>query len=437
MSARAVPAQSPPLGLVAPFLLAGPVFLAAAGVLVATSKQEALAGINVPHTLAATHALVLGWLTTTMMGVLYQMGPVVIGGELWSQRLARAQCGLHVVAVGTFVVALERWDTAVMAAAGSGVALSLALFVVNAAAALIRAKKWSLARFAVTLSFAFLVATATLGLTYALAVHNAWFPITMGRLSAHAHLGLLGWLALTLMGLSYQLVPMFNIASNRHVTRGYVILAATGAAIAAFAAVIAFDPPAAVRLLLAVLVAAGPAAWAIDLALLLRSRSKASIDIQGRATFVSLAFLGAAIAVSLGAALGTPLTPDTEPARWLLAYGALGMLGWMGTALAGNSFKVLPFLLWYHRYRPLVGKAPVPVVSDIYSERAAIGVLGALGATAAVAAVAALAGNLLLLRAAGVLLTGTGVAHLAGMLHMFLPKQSSRAHQGTRKAVTS
>lgn len=425
MTARVAPANSPPLGLVAPFLLLAPLGLVAAGTLIATAGDDTFAAINAPHTVAITHALVLGWVTTLMMGALYQLGAAVIGGRLLSEPLARAQLVLHVGAVALFTWAVEGWRTDVMPIAGSLVILSFALFAANLAHALLTSANASLPRLGAGLGLSWLAVTGGIGLTYALAVSQAWFPITLGRLAAHAHAGLAGWLALTLMGVSFQLVPMFNVAKAKP-RHGTAILYGTAAATAVFALAMAFDPPWPVRVVLALMLAAGPSAASFELVRLMRARSKRRLDIQGRGTFVSISFLAATVVLGLLAAIGEPVAPGGEPARVLLAYGIVGIGGWMGCAMIGNSFKILPFLLWYHRYRPRVGIAPVPVVGDIYSETLATIALASHAFSVAWLAVAALAGSMLGLHAGGVLLALSAVLHCAGLAHTLLPKTSSR-----------
>ncbi|MCC6387508.1 MAG: hypothetical protein IT302_09010 [Dehalococcoidia bacterium] len=425
MTARVAPANSPPLGLVAPFLLLAPIGLIAAGMLIATAGDDTFAAINAPHTVAITHALVLGWVTTLMMGALYQLGAAVIGGRLLSEPLARAQLVLHVCAVALFTWAVEGWRTDVMPIAGSLVILSFALFAANLAHALLTSANASLPRLGAGLGISWLAVTGGIGLTYALAVSQAWFPITLGRLAAHAHAGLAGWLGLTLMGVSFQLVPMFNVAKAKP-RHGTAILYGTAAAVAIFALAIAFDPPWPVRVALALLLAAGPSAASFEIVRLMRARSKRRLDIQGRGTFVSVSFFAATVVLGLLAAIGEPVAPGGEPARVLLAYGIVGIGGWMGCAMIGNSFKILPFLLWYHRYRPRVGIAPVPVVGDIYSETVATIALASHAFSVVWLAVAALAGSMVGLHAGGVLLALSAAVHCTGLAHTLLPKTSSR-----------
>ena len=429
MTAGVAAARSPALGVVAPFFLVAPLGLVAAGLLIAGANSDSFVAVNLPRNVAATHGVVIGWLTTSIMGATYQLSPVVMGGDLLSVRITRVQLYLHVASIALFIWSLWEWDVRWMGVAGAGLYISLLLFALNISVALARGKSWSHPRAFVTASTAFLVLAMSFGLTYvgALQPEHAWFGITLGRLSAHAHLGLVGWLALTLMGVGYQLIPMFNVINRAKPRFGWAVLAITGAATALFGSAMLFDPPVEARVVLAALLALGPALWGIDQVLLMRSRSKRRVDIQGRATYASLFFLAAVIPFGLAASAGTPLTPDGEPARWLLSYAALGMLGWLGSTLVGNSYKILSFLIWFHRYRPLVGREPVPVASEIYSEGAATAVLALNGLAALVLALAGVSGNIGLWRAGGLLLAAVGPAHAATMLYMFLPKKARRA----------
>src|SRR5690606_10877663 len=69
--------------------------------------------------------------------------------------------------------------------------------------------------------------------------------------------------------------------------------------------------------------------------------------------------------------------------RVVTAYIAAAVLG-ISLFVAAHYYKILPFLVWYHRFGPLAGKRPVPRVAELYRARTATvaGVLlvnGALG----------------------------------------------------------
>jgi len=416
----AIAGRGPALGLVAPFFLAAPVGLAGAGLVLALSNGDTFLAINTPRTVALTHAAVIGWLTMAIFGAVYQLGPAVLGGRLLSARLARVHFFVHATVVPAFVWTVWQWDVRLMGYAGAGLVVSFVLFLINAFPAVGSLRRGALPGRYLAASLAMLAVTAGFGITWAGTLQHLWFPVTMGRLAGHAHLGLLGWLGLTLMGVAYQLVPMFNVVQRKHPVAGGRILALTVPAVLGGGLVLMADPGPWVRLAVAAAMAAGPGAWGIEMLRLMLARSRRTLDVQGRATFVSLGFLAVTICLGLLAAIGEPVSPGHEPTRLLLAYGIAGVSGWAGIMLIGNSYKILPFLVWYHRYRQLAGIRPVPVVADIYSEGVARAVLTVHTTGTIVAIAGALLGNLDILRTAGVLLTLGAVVHLASLAHIVL-----------------
>jgi hypothetical protein len=422
------PDRTPPLSLVVPFLLAAPLGAVAAGIIATRTGGEIFVAINTPRLVAITHALVLGWIGATIMGSTYQLGPVVLGGRLLSTRLARIQFGLHACAVFLFVSMVLRWDTTWMAVAGVLLAISLSFYLVNLCSMVVTASRWGEPRSFLAVSAVFLLLAGAFGITWVGALEHAWFPVTFGRLAAHAHLGLVGWVGLTLMGVSYQLVPMFNVAPAVRPRFGHPALAVTAVATLTFASVMLFDPAAPVRFGLVLFLATGPLLWSIDQWRVVRGRNRRKLDIQGWSTIISLLFLVVAVLLGAGAALGTPLTPDDAPARWPLAYGAAAILGWAGTAVLGNVIKIHAFLVWLHRYRPRIGAGPVPLVSDLYSEAAARVALGVHVSSTLVIVVAALSGRLIAFHLGGLGLALGALLVLGILASMYAPirKQSRR-----------
>lgn len=436
VTARPVPSESPPLSVVLPLLLLAPAGLVAAGLMLTRADADTLVAINAPHTVAVVHAIAVGWASTTIMGASYQLLQAVLGGRLFSYRLAQVQAAIHLVALPIFVWSAYGWNTTWMAAAGSLLTLSFVLYAILAAVALARARRRGVVHFGMALGLLSLVATFGLGLTWVGALYHLWFPITLGALSAHAHLGLVGWLGLTIVSVSEQLVPMFSLTTRRPSRLPWAAVGLTGAGVALFAAILPLNPGPAVRVLLAVFLAAGPALWMFGLVSGFRARSRRKLDIHGRSTMLALACLVPAAAVGAGAAIGTPFTTDDQPARWLLAYGALLLGGFVGTTLVGNSLKIVPFLIWIHRYQGLAGIRPVPVIADLVNVRLQHLALALVMLGSYAVAAGSLAGSVTFIRLAGLVLAVAGLSLVSALWWSLLPAQSSRQPVGTRKAVT-
>lgn len=437
MTARVAPQASAPLSVIAPYFLLAPVGLALAGLLLLGSRSADFGAINHPRTLGITHAIVLGWITTTMFGATYQLGAAVLGGRTLPALVLRAQLALHLLGVAMFVLAFREWHLAWLRAGSFVLVATIGVHLVAVVSPLRSAQGWPPIRVYLLAGVAGLAATATLGFLWVDALHAARYTVTELRISAHAHLGLVGWLGVTLMGVSYQLVPMFNVVNRRKPALAGVSLAAVMVGLVIFVTANLLGLPAWGISAGGVIIVSGMAAWGLDQGLLLGARSRRRMDIQGRASYLSLAFLAVALALAAvaltRALLGEPLQP-----RLLLAYGAAGTLGWMGIALIGNSYKIMPFLIWYHRYRMLAGREPVPLVSDLYSERAAHAVVGVHAAAVALLVAGLLAESDVLTRSAAVLLILVAVAHVLTLAHMFVPRRASRRVQpATGKEVSA
>src|SRR5499427_2109214 len=104
-------------------------FLAAAAAIVWLAPD--LAGHYYhPRVLALTHTVTLGWITLAIMGASYQLIPVVLERPIWSERLARWQLVILIIAVVGMIAHfyLGTWPGLVGAAALLAVGVVLYLF---------------------------------------------------------------------------------------------------------------------------------------------------------------------------------------------------------------------------------------------------------------------------------------------------------------------
>ena len=114
-------------------------------------------------------------------------------------------------------------------------------------------------------------------------------------------------------------------------------------------------------------------------------------------------------------ATATLLTDDD---RLPLLLGWLAIWGWAGMIMHGMLNRIVPFLVWFHRITPLIGKKNVPSMRGLLSQRRmSIGfgfhlVSIVLGAAAVIARVDILA------HATGILLVATGISLGSSLDHV-------------------
>jgi hypothetical protein len=58
-------------------------------------------------------------------------------------------------------------------------------------------------------------------------------------------------------------------------------------------------------------------------------------------------------------------------AVWLHSSVWFFMLGFIGFLINGHLYKIVPFLVWFERFAPLVGKEKVPMLHEMYPKREA------------------------------------------------------------------
>jgi len=55
----------------------------------------------------------------------------------------------------------------------------------------------------------------------------------------------------------------------------------------------------------------------------------------------------------------------------LITIGWVLFLGYITFVITGHLYKIVPFLVWYERFSPLIGKQKVPMLADMVPEKSA------------------------------------------------------------------
>jgi hypothetical protein len=192
--------------------------------------------------------------------------------------------------------------------------------------------------------------------------HMLWVQI-------HLMLALLGWVGGLLMAVSWQIIPMFYLAPpiNKSTRRWLfgLLLAGLILPIPSVVAVGAISESLGQGQIAAI--AAFPAAvvvWLIHPILILRSISQR----KRKRNDASLLFWRTGLVTALllvPTAIAALLLPDP---RWQVLFGWLTIWGWAGLIMHGMLTRVVPFLVWFHRYSARVGFEPVPSMRSLLSQ---------------------------------------------------------------------
>lgn len=344
-------ALSPAPGASLRFLLTAPWFALLAALLLLWAGDQAFVSRWSAPTLGATHLLTLGYLSMAMAGAMLQLIPVVTGAALAPARsnIAAAWSGLALGAL-LLAAALTLNATALFLPAALLLTVSFALIMAPLARALARPAAPAAMPMVRGMRIALGGLLVTVGLGAALTLHlggRASLPvITLTDL--HAAWGLIGWVAMLVVCVAFQVIPMFQSSQTYPalVTR-WVVWVLAGF-LAAWSAVWVWAP--AYASLAGVPVGAALAGYAALTAWLLTKRKRKDIDATTLYWRLSLASL-AASALLYAAPQGDAVA---------LATGVTFMVGFAMGAVNGMLYKIVPFLLWYHMQQdPRASKANV------------------------------------------------------------------------------
>ncbi|HLU79635.1 MAG TPA: hypothetical protein VKZ52_08715 [Burkholderiaceae bacterium] len=379
--------RSPPLRVSFRFILNVPLFLmlAALGLAWLALSGQPYLRWN-PLVLATAHLFTLGVLASAMLGALMQILPVATRLPLLHVRITSffvhicLTAGTLALAAG-FISAVGLFHTLAVVLLGA----AFLVFLSSVAAGM--ARHWSQRApgagevlSAVRLALLALLVTVVLGAFMAGLRGNLW-GVGATQVGAwlhdlpdlHVAWGLAGWVGLLVVGVSYQVIPIFQateiypqrltdtLAPAVFVLLGVITTAGgwqtSHGEAAALLRLGAFS-----LLAIAFLMYAGVTSR------LLWTRKRPSAEPTTRFWHLSMACL------VLAAALGVARAwwPAGTPATLEMALGTLLIPGFAVSAVNGMLYKIVPFLLWHNAQRQAPVALPfMPKVRQFIPERAA------------------------------------------------------------------
>jgi predicted outer membrane lipoprotein len=357
--------QAPPIGVPLRFFLTAPLFALTAALLLLWQGPDVFSSRWNPALLGLTHLLTLGFIGLTMLGAVLQMLPVVAGAPV--RRPVLIATFVH--ALGTGGIVLLCYGLIFTAPLALQIALptlgtAFLLFSVLIVITLRRAPPKNMTARAMRLAAMMLAATVLLGLVL-LSNHafGWWLQTREMVVDLHLTWGLLGWIGILVVGVAYQVVPMFQL------TPPYPATLTRWLTLLLFILLLGLAPASyfpALRMLLGILLAAGFAAFVLSTLWLQSQRRRKLPDVTlnfWRGGMISLLL---AIALWLMAQI-VPALGVTQSYGLLL--GMLMIVGFAMSVINGMLYKIVPFLVWFHLQSRRGANGPkVPNVRELLPE---------------------------------------------------------------------
>ncbi|MFA5916125.1 MAG: permease [Burkholderiales bacterium] len=366
--------QAPPISVPYRFFLTAPLFGAAAGLILAWLGPAAFESRWAPGALAMTHLIVVDFMLQVMCGSLLQFVAVVAGANIWRPRLVAALVHPLITAGAVFLASAFLLEQQLLfLAAAVSFAAALSVFLTVMAVALLRTPARGMSIHVLRVAVFGLLVTVVLGVTLAatLGLHESlqsvWSLLTL--INVHVAWGLGGWALMLVIGVSYLVVPMFQL------TPAYPVWLTRALPAGLFLVLCLWS--------LQLLPGRDEAqAWqsGVVLAGMLLAGVYAAITLwlqahrRRRQADVTLVFWRGAMLALLALAaswlLFIALPRLGEHPRAPLWLGVLALPGVFLSVIMGMLYKIMPFLNWLHLQRQGGTVTTQPNMKQMIPERA-------------------------------------------------------------------
>lgn len=361
-----LPERAPVLGVPLRYFLLGTVYLTAM-LLFAIGKAPLLAAdyLHNQGTLVLTHLFTLGFAGSVVTGAVYQITPVLLFSHLRSERLANLHLLLHGLGVPLMIWGFWEYATWLTITGGSLVLTGALLFAWNLAATLRRVERWNWHGALMAVAMLSYLATLVWGVLLALNQrYGFWAEVEGALLYSHLTLGLLGWFGLMIVAVGLKLVPMFAPAAPLPDR----LIAGVGGSLA-----------------LGVLLVTSGLFWhpvllwtgvALALSGLLGYTGALFYTYANRRSRSKLADFSVRFALTAALLLPLPalalLPAGRLPGGRMIQAGLLLLfaLGFVGGTILGMLLRIIPFVVWLHRFRIRQTKQErIPFLHEMFHAR--------------------------------------------------------------------
>ena len=364
-------ANAPSSKIVVPHFVVGGIALLIVAILLAISTPELLSAYFDNKLIAIVHVAILGWASMMVFGALYQLIPVVYETSLYSEKLASLTFWLFLISIG--FLSYSFWIASysnLLFYASLLMFFSLLLFIINLHLTYRKTKKPNIQSKFINTGIYWLAATEILG---TLVAFNFKYPFLsdshLHYLKIHAHLGLVGWFLLLIIGAASILIPMFMISHNLNMKKldySYYFIN-IGLLIAITNWFLLQSKY--ITMLAWVGVAVGVGFFLSFVYETYSTRLRRKLDVGLKYTVISISFLIIPILLALFLLLTGSSTAFILRATTI--YGISMIFGVISMLIFGQTYKTLPFIVWLDRYQNYVGKYKTPLPRQLYSEKLA------------------------------------------------------------------
>ena len=352
---------APPFRLIAPYFVIGTAFLVVSSILLFGLDITSITNTD-PRTLSFVHLFLLGFVMMIIFGAMAQLVPVVLETGHFAVDLYYIIYPL--LFIGTIMMGYGfLYSPAVLPYGGVIVLISLMVFVLETFLTINKVKKLNLVIGSVLISNISLFLGLIFGILMALGYAGVISVDIYTLLRSHIYLVLTGYVGVTIMGMSLILLPMFWLSHSfswQPVTNALYIIVA-GVLFVVSSSIFNSSILEYIGYVLSI-IALG--FYFYQIYIIYKTRVRLDNDVY----LHSLVFSYLSLVFILGIGVVYLFVPNTV---LFLSMGWLVLFGYITFMISGHLYKIVPFLVWYQKFSPLIGKRKVPMLKDMVPEKGA------------------------------------------------------------------
>lgn len=362
-------AYSPPFRIVAKYFIAAIVSFVFMSFMLMINYNDINGHHFQPKILSITHIATLGFITMIIFGAMFQLVPVVLEVKLFSTILAEIQFWIYTVSVIGLVYKFWYFGSE-LSFTLPAIFLNAAIFIFafNIIASMIRVKNWNLTGTFLAAAIFWLIVTAIAGILLAVNLDHPYIKINhLQYLKLHANVAFIGWVTMVIMGVSFKLIPMFTLSHGYELTFAKSSFVLINFGLFGINWIMHYADTGIYNMIFGIAITIGLILYLIQIYIIFKQRVRRKLDIGLKFSAVSFSMLG--MSTLLGFSF---LFFDYENITNLtLVYGFMIIVAYLSTLIVGQMYKIVPFLVWYHKYSSKVGIEKVPMLKDMFSEKLA------------------------------------------------------------------
>ncbi len=346
---------APPFKLIAPYFIIGVIFYVISSIYSLSINPNELS-IHSHNLLSWTHMFLLGFVMMVIFGAMAQLIPVTL--EVGHFSVEFYYIIYPLLLVGTILMAIGfTVSNSLLPYGGILVLLSMFIFLAEIFLTMKKVSNFSNVVKSILVSNLFLLIGVIIGIIMALTYSGQLNANIEELLKAHIFSVVLGYIFITIMALSLVLLPMFGLSHNfsqKPLNNAVIIMtiAVSLVIISSLFGIPIIDKIAYLLSIVSLII------YFYQIYLIYKTRARKENDIYVISLFFSFStFL---LSIVLGFFyIFTNYEPLLFTATWLFFSGFIAYV------IIGHLYKIVPFLVWFERFSPLVGKQKVPMLADM------------------------------------------------------------------------